>query len=61
MPKRTNRPIYSPPIDPRDEEIKALRRELSNLRHDLIRLQPQDIVDLLTSYSGCTTRAEWGK
>jgi|GEM_PF-1331266 len=61
MPTRTNRPIYSPPIDPRDQEIKALRRELSDLRHDLIRLQPQDIADLLTSYYGCTTRAEWGK
>lgn len=61
MPKRINRHNYSPPIDPRDEEIKALRRELSNLRHDLIRLQPQEIADLLTSYHACTTRAQWGK
>lgn len=61
MPKRTYRPNYSPPIDPRAQEIKALRRELSDLRHDLIRLQPQEIADLLFSYYGCTTRAEWEK
>ncbi|MET4121108.1 hypothetical protein ABIB85_007538 [Bradyrhizobium sp. JR1.5] len=59
MPKRTYQPNYSPPIDPRDQEIKALQRELSDLRHDLIRLQPQDIAGLLTSYYGCTMRAEW--
>lgn len=60
MPKRTYRPNYSPPIGPRAQEIKALRRELSDLRHDLIRLQPRASADLLFSYYGCTTRA-WEK
>src|SRR5262245_43694236 len=61
MPRRTYRLGGSPPTDPRDEEIKSLKRELSEVRWDLISLQPSDTRDLLTSYHGCTTRAEWQK